>query len=52
MLKDTTTQFTILVLPNHQQHPEDEEGISYRNVGKTLTSRRGCLPEKVSWNLQ
>jgi hypothetical protein len=47
MLKDTTTQFTIVVLPNHQQDPEDGDGISSRNVGKPFTSRRGCLPEKV-----
>jgi hypothetical protein len=36
----------VLFLPKHQQHPEDGDGISSRNVGKTSHPDAVICPRK------
>jgi len=41
---------TIFGATKQPAQPEDGDGISSRNVGKTFISGLGCLPEKISQN--
>jgi len=42
------TESTGLVLPNHQQHPEDGDGVISRNVGKTSHIDAVVYPRKFN----